>query len=305
MSETYDVAIVGSGITGLTAALTSARAGWKTLVIGGHLLGGQLLSIAQIDGFPGFPDGVAGYDFCPMVQEQAAAAGAEFVAAQLDALERRDGTWQLATGEGSFTARAVILATGARLKELGIPGKTHHCASCDAPFMRGKVVAVVGGGDSAAQEALTLAEAAARVIILVRGDALTAQAAYRDRLTADPKIEVRYQTVVEEIVGEPSVTSIRIRDANGLTELEVAGVFVYIGLEPNTAFLNGVLELDSAGRIPVDASLQTGLEGLYAAGAVRSGWAGRAAISAGDGAMAGLSAESYLRQRIHAGATHD
>jgi thioredoxin reductase (NADPH) len=303
MSEAYDVAVAGSGIAGLTAALTAARLGWKTIVIGGDLLGGALLSIAQIDGFPGFPDGVAGYDLCPMVQEQAATAGAEFMATPLDGLERRGDAWHLETGEGELTARAVVLATGAGLKELNVPGEERlrgkgvsHCASCDAPFMRGKPVAVVGGGDSAAQEALTLAEHASLVYILHRGETLTAQSAYRDRLAADPKIEIRYQSVVEEITGDPAVTGVRVRDASGITELEVGGVFVYVGLEPSTAFLRGALELDAAGCIPVDASLQTRLEGVYAAGAVRSGWGGRAAISAGDGAAAALSADTYLRR---------
>lgn len=301
LSETYDVAIAGSGIAGLTAALTSARLGRKTLVVGGDLLGGQLLSITRIDGFPGFPDGVAGYELCPIAQEQAAAAGAEFVSTPLAGLERRDDVWQLATGEGEYAARAVILATGAGLRELDIAGEARlrgrgvsHCASCDAPFMRDKPVAVVGGGDSAAQEALTLAEFASRVVIVHRGDALSAQAVYGEQLASERKIELRLRTVVEEIDGDQSVARIRIRDDAGASELEVAGVFIYVGLEPNTEFLKGGLELDADGRIPVDASLQTKLEGVYAAGAVRAGWGGRAAVSAGDGATAALSADRYL-----------
>lgn len=298
MSEAYDIAIAGSGIAGLSAALTAARMGRRTLVIGGELLGGELLSIAQIDGFPGFPEGVAGYDLCPMVQEQAASAGAEFLGTALEALERREGAWQMRTGEGEFTARAVVLATGASLKELDVPGAERlrgkgvsQCASCDGPFVRGKPVAVVGGGDSAAQEALALVEFAERIVILHRGAALDAQEAYRSRIAAEPKIEVRLGATVEEIAGEPMVSNLRFRDANGgASEIEVAGVFIYIGLAPNTAFLNGLLELDPAGRIPVDASLQTAREGLFAAGAVRSGWGGRAAISAGDGTAAALAA---------------
>jgi thioredoxin reductase (NADPH) len=299
----YDVAIAGSGIAGLTAALTSARLGWRTVVIGGELLGGSLLSIAQIDGFPGFPEGIAGYDLCPMVQEQAATAGAEFTSATLDALEERGGAWTLTTSEGEYAARAVILATGARLRELDVPGAARlrgkgvsHCASCDAPFMRDKPVAVVGGGDSAAQEALTLAECAARVVMLHRGDALVAQDTYRARITAQAKIELQSHTTVEEIVGDPTVSAIRYRDESGqTTELAVAGVFAYVGLAPNTACVNGLLEFDSEGRIPVDTELQTRHAGLYAAGAVRSGWGGRAAVSAGDGAAAALSADRYLR----------
>ena len=299
VSQSFDIAIAGGGIAGLTAGLTAARLGQKTLVLTGGLLGGQLVSIEKIDGYPGFPDGVPGYDLCPMAQEQAAAAGAEFAAAELQHLEQQDGHWRLATAEGEHTARAVIIATGSSLKELGVPGETRfkgkgvsHCATCDAPLLKGKPVAVVGGGDSALQEALTLAQFASRVTIIQRGPALTAQSAYRQRVTENPKIEIRCNTVVDEILGETGVTGVRLRAAarNAPTDLEVAGVFVYIGLQPNTAFLNGRLALDADGRIPTDSAMRTALPGVFAAGSVRSGWAGRAAASAGDGATAAIAA---------------
>ena len=304
MDTTYDIVIAGGGIAGLTAGLTAARLGRATLVLTGGLPGGQLVSIEKIDGYPGFPDGVPGYDLCPMAQEQAAAAGAEFTATELTGLERDAAQWRVATDGGCYAARALILATGSSLKELGVPGETRlkgkgvsHCATCDAPLLKGKPVAVVGGGDSALQEALTLAQFASRVVILARGAALGAQDAYKERVAADPKIEIRLNTVVEEILGDTGVTGVRTREIarNAATEVEAAGVFIYIGFQPNTAFVTGRLKLDPAGRIPTDAAMRTELPGVFAAGSVRAGWPGRAAASAGDGATAAISAAGEAR----------
>lgn len=303
METEFDVVIAGGGIAGLTAGVVSARLGRKTLVLTGNLLGGQLLSIEKIEGYPGFPEGVAGYELCPATQEQAAAAGAEFAATELLALDAQEEKWCLATGEGDFLARAVIVATGSALKQLGIPNEARlrgkgvsHCASCDAPLVRDQVVAVVGGGDSALQEALTLAQFASRVIILHRGAALSAQATYRERVASHPRIEIRFNTVVEQILGEAAVTGVRTRDtARGTTaDLELYAIFVYIGLQPNTAFLEGRIGLDSSGRIPTDAWMRTGLAGVCAAGTVRSGSSCRAVISAGDGAAAAIAVDRYL-----------
>jgi thioredoxin reductase (NADPH) len=304
MAGDYDLVVAGSGIAGLSAALTGARLGLRTLCLTGDVLGGQLLSINKIDGYPGFPEGVAGYDLCPMTQEQAVAAGAEIAATTLDTLEAQDGCWRLGTGDGDLVARGIVLATGAALKELGVPGEERlrgkgvsHCASCDAPLLRGKQVVVVGGGDSACQEALTLAETAAKVTILHRGAALSAQAAYRDTVMQLANIEVRFHQVAEEILGPGGVAGVRVRDtAGGATaEIEAAGVFVYIGLKPATAFLAGTMRLSESGHIPTDAALRTPLAGVCAAGAVRGGWAGRAAASAGEGASAAIAIANYLR----------
>jgi thioredoxin reductase (NADPH) len=252
---------------------------------------------------PGFPEGVAGYELCPMLQEQAADDGAEVRMAELEGLERAGAAWRLQTSDGDVEARAVILATGARLKALGVEGEERlqgrgvsHCASCDAPLMRDRTVGVVGGGDSALQEALTLAEAVGEVVVLHRGDALSAQAAYREPALAHPKISVRYATVVEEILGEDAVSGVRVRDvASGETqELELGGVFVYVGLQPNSDFLHGRLDLDDDGRVPTDATLQTELAGVFAAGIVRRGSLGQAAISAGEGAAAAKAAHRHL-----------
>jgi thioredoxin reductase (NADPH) len=303
VADNYDVAIAGGGIAALTAAVHSARLGRSTLVLGGRAPGGLLLSIERIDGVPGFPEGVAGYELCPMLQEQAADDGAEVRMAELEGLAPAGDAWTLRTGDGEAQAQAVILATGARLKALGVEGEERlqgrgvsHCASCDAPLMRDRTVGVVGGGDSALQEALTLADAVGEVIVLQRGEALTAQAAYREPALAHPKISVRYGTEVEEILGDEAVSGVRLRDATSgdTQELELGGLFIYVGLQPNSEFLSDVLDLDDEGRVPADAALQTELTGVYAAGFVRSGSLTQAAISAGEGAAAAKAAHRYL-----------
>ena len=302
MSSEFDIVVAGGGIAGLTSGLTAARLGRKTLVLTGDVLGGNLLSIERVEGYPGFPEGVPGYELCPMAQAQAAEAGAEFEATPLQRIERRDSGFRLVTGEAEISARAVIVATGAGIRTLGVPGEERlkgkgvsHCASCDGPMLREAAVAVVGGGDSALQEALTLAQYVSRVIVLHRGPALSAQASYRDRASAEQKIAVRYRTVVEEIIGDSVVTGVRVRSENGGTELlEVAAIFAYPGLEPNTAFLEGFLDCDASGRIPTDGQMATQQPGVFAAGSIRSGWAGRAAASAGEGASAAMAAHRYL-----------
>ena len=305
-SGEYDLVIVGGGVAGLTAGLTSARAGRKTRVLTGPALGGHLVSIDRIDGYPGFPDGVPGYDLCPIIQEQAVGAGAEFDATEATALHEDEGRWRVTTSQGDVWSRAVVIATGTTLKTLGIPGEEQfrgkgvsHCASCDAPLLRNRIVGVVGGGDSALQEALTLAQHAARVIILHRGTAFSAQPAYVEQVQKNSKIEARFGTIVEEAIGNGGLKSVRTRTvSDGTTsELELSGLFVYVGLKPATTLVDGVLALDASGRIPVDGEMRSTRPGLFAAGTVRSGAAGRAASAAGDGATAALSADRYLEVR--------
>jgi thioredoxin reductase (NADPH) len=304
VTEDYEVIVAGGGIGGLTAALHAARAGRSTLVLGGNAPGGLLLSIEKVEGVPGFPEGVPGYDLCPMLQEQAEEAGAEVRMQELAGLEPTDDGWRATTDDVELQARAVILATGARLKHLGVPGEERlqgrgvsHCASCDAPLLRDRTVGVIGGGDSALQESLTLADQVAEVVVLHRGDELDAQATYRQRAEEHPKITVRYRTVVEEILGDDKVAGVRARDlaTDSAEELELAGVFVYVGLQPNSELVQDRLELDADQRIATDAAMRTEVPGLFAAGYVRRGSLGQAAISAGDGANAAKTADRYLQ----------
>ena len=303
MATEFEVVIAGGGIAGLTAGVTAARLGRKTLVLTGDVPGGQLMSIEKMDGYPGFPEGVPGYDLCPMLQDQAAAAGAEFMMTGLERLDALDGKWRVASGEGDILARAVIVATGSSLKKLDVPGEERltgngvsHCASCDAPLLRDRIVAVVGGGDSAMQEALTLAAFASKVIILHRGDALTGQACYRDRVTAHQKIDIRFDTAVTEVLGEAKVTGLRARKSRdgAIADLEVAAIFAYVGLQPNTAVLQDRLSLDLAGRIPTDGRMRSELAGVCAAGTVRGQSPCRAVSAAGDGASAAVTVDRYL-----------
>ncbi len=303
MATECDVVIAGGGIAGMTAAVTAARLGRKTLVLTGDVPGGQLMSIEKIEGYPGFPEGVPGYDLCPMLQEQAAAAGVEFMMTGMERLDPQDGKWRVTTGEGDIMARAVIVATGSSLKKLDVPGEQRlngngvsQCASCDAPLLRDRIVAVVGGGDSATQEALTLAEFASRVIILHRGDALTGQSSYRDRVTAHRKIDIRFNTAVTEILGEAKVTGLRTRTSRDgvVPDLEIAAIFAYVGLLPNTAVLQDRLSLDRAGRIPTDGWMRSELAGVCAAGTVRCQSPCRAVSAAGDGASAAVAVDRYL-----------
>jgi thioredoxin reductase (NADPH) len=304
----FDVIVAGGGIAGLTAGLTSARLGRSTLVLTGGTPGGLLLSINEIEGVPAFPDGVPGYELCPLAEEQAASAGAAFRPDELVGLEADGGGWRVHTGDGTATAGAVVLATGARLRELGVPGEDRlrgkgvsHCASCDAPLLRDRVVGVVGGGDSALQEALTLAEAAAQVIVLHRGRALDAQETYRRRVLAHDRIDVRYGVAVDEVLGTETVSGVRTREqgTDAVADLDVSALFVYVGLQPSTAFAADGLARDPADRIITDAALQTALPGVFAAGICRTGAAGRAAASAGDGATAATGAHHYLGDATH------
>jgi thioredoxin reductase (NADPH) len=303
LSDRYDVVVAGGGIAGLTAGLFAARLGRSTLVLTGTVPGGQLLNIETIEGYPGFPEGVPGYELCPMAQEQAEAAGAHFSMTELESAEPGGEGWIVATGDGELAARALIVATGSRLKELGVPGEERlqghgvsHCATCDGPLLGDRVAGVVGGGDSALQESLTLAATASRVIVLERDADLTAQESYRGRVLEHPKIEVRTRTEVEEILGEDSVTGVRTRELESgeSGELELGAVFVYVGLQPNSELFEQHLSLDEEGRIPADGSMRTELAGLFAAGGVRSGAAQQAAASAGDGAAAAKAADRHL-----------
>ena len=300
----YDVIIIGSGLAGLTAGLFSARQGLSTLVFESNISGGHLISIEKIEDFPGFPDGVSGYEICPNLQRQASDHGAEFQRAEVLRLDAADKLWSLATEEESYRAKAVIVATGSTLKHLGIPGEeklmgrgVSHCASCDGPLYNDQTVGVVGGGDSALQEALTLTNYAANVLLLHRDEAFSAQQTYRQRVVENAKITPRYRTVIEEVLGDEVVTGVRVRNlkTDEISQVELAGLFVYVGLQPNTGLLRDVVKLSDSGHVPTDSWMKTTREGLYAVGDIRNDSARQAITSAGDGATAAIAAYRYVK----------
>ncbi len=300
----YDVIVAGSGLAGLTAGLFAARYGLSILVLEANIPGGHLISIEKIEDFPGFPDGIAGYDLCPNVQRQAADHGAEFRRAEVRSLIPEGPFWSVVTDEEQHRAKAVIIATGSSLKELGVPGETKlmgrgvsHCASCDGPLYNDKIVGVVGGGDSALQEALTLANFAASVLIFTREESFTAQFSYVQRALSQTKIVPRHRTAVEKILGNDVVSGVRLRDleSNESLQIDLAGLFVYVGMKPNTTFLKDLLHLSETGHVPTDGWLRTEREGLYAAGDIRQDSAAQAIACAGDGATAAIAAYRYIK----------
>lgn len=302
----YELAVVGGGPAGLAAALLAARHGRSTIVLDPLGAGGALLNQERIEGFPGFPEAVPGYELGPRLQEQAMAAGAAIELGEATRIDPRDGDWALLTDSRELVAGAVLVATGTRPRELGVPGEDQlegrglsHCASCDGPLYRGKVVAVYGEGDHALVEALELVRHDVGVVLVNPGQALSGQDTYRRRIAESGQIEVRHGSVIEAILGDGAVDGVRVRDlASGESStVPVEGVFAYAGRVPNTHLLEGLVVLDDAGSVPVDAWMQTELQGLFAAGDVRAGAVGQAIAAAGDGATAAVAAHRYLADR--------
>jgi len=304
--ESWDLVVVGGGLAGLTAGLFGARYGLRTLVLERLIPGGQIVNAERVENYPGFPQGISGAELGPLVQEQAQEAGAEVRLVEATGLRAEEPYWIVETPEGPLRARAVVLACGSSPRRLGVPGEAElygrgvsHCATCDGPFFAGEEVAVVGGGDSALDEALTLAGMARRVYLLHRRETLRAQQALQDRVLTHPRIRVVWNAEVLAVEGDREVTGLRYRDRTTGEErlLPVRGVFIYVGLEPNTAWLRGVVPLDNGGHIAVDLEMRTPVPGLFAAGDVRQGSVAQLASCVGDGATSALSAVRYIRGR--------
>ena len=304
MANEYDVVIVGAGLAGLTAAMYAGRYGLRTAVIEQMMPGNQIINAAKVENFPGFPQGISGAELVPLVQEQAMDAGAEFLMAEATGMALDDPYRVVTTTDGNYRSRTVIVAAGSRLRKLGIPGEEEfygsgvsHCATCDGPLFSREVVGVVGGGDSAADEALALTEYADRVILFHRADQLQAQKVLQRRLLEHSKIDVAFNTVVEVVSGEDLVTGVQVRNVitNLADRVDLAGLFVYVGLEPNSELVQGVLKTDNAGHIPVDLRMETEVPGIYAAGDIRQHSSSQLVSAAGDGATAAIAAFRHIR----------
>ena len=304
MPNDYDLLIIGGGLAGLTAGMYAARYGLRTGLIEQMMGGAQIINLEKIENFPGFPEGISGAELGPLVQEQAMDAGAEFIMAEATGITQ-DGNYKVVSCDsGAYRAKAAIVATGSTLRHLGIPGEEQfdgrgvsHCATCDGPFYMKQTVGVVGGGDSAADEALTLTEYADRVLLFHRRDQLRAQRVLQDRLVGHPKIEILWNTEVQAILGEESVSAVRGRNVvtNLDTVVDLSGLFVYVGLEPNSDMVKGLVKQDNSGHIEVNLSMETSVPGIYAVGDIRQSSASQLVSSAGDGATAAISAFKYIR----------
>ena len=297
------VAIIGSGPAGLTAALYAARANLEPLVIAGNVPLGQLMITSDVENYPGFPNGIQGPELMQLFREQAERFGSKIIdrdATKVDLSQRPFRIW---IGEDEYRADAVIVATGASALWLGLPSEeafrgrgVSACATCDGFFFRDREIAVVGGGDTALEEALFLTKFASKVTMLVRREAFRGSKIMQDRALAHPKIDVIWNTEVAEVTGESTVGGIRLRDTGDGTEstLAVQGLFIAIGYKPNTDLFKDQLELDERGYLKVVDETGSGIEGVFIAGDVHDHRYRQAVTAAGDGCKAAIDAERWL-----------
>ena len=311
MPESHEVVIVGSGPAGLTAAVYAARADLEPVVIEGLGAGGQLMLTTEVENYPGFPEGIMGPDLMLRFREQAERFGTHFITADADRVDLSRAPFTVDVGGTEYQGRSIIISTGASAMMLGLPNEQRllghgvsTCATCDGFFFREKPIAVIGGGDSAVEEAIFLTKFATTVSLIHRRDELRASKIMQDRAFANPKIEFVWNSEVTDVKGDGSVESLRLRDTVDGTEsdLEVAGMFVAIGHDPNTALFRDQLELDENGYIVTAAdSTSTSMEGVFAAGDVQDHVFRQAITAAGSGCMAAMEAERWLGEQDHAG----
>jgi thioredoxin reductase (NADPH) len=303
-AEHRRVVIVGSGPAGYTAAVYAARAELRPVVIAGLQFGGQLMLTTEVENYPGFPEGVTGPEMMELFQKQAERFGTEVVLEDAVEIDTRRRPFRVRTASKTWTADALILATGATARWLGIPSETRlmnrgvsACATCDGALFRGKAMAVVGGGDTAMEEALFLTRFATRVTVVHRRNELRASKIMQERARANPKIEFAWNAEVAEILGDDAVTGVRLRDVEtGKTrDLAVEAVFVAIGHKPNTELVRGQIALDEVGYIEVaPGTTRTDVEGVFACGDAMDPHYRQAVTAAGTGCMAAIDAERWL-----------
>ncbi len=299
----YDVVIVGSGPAGLTAAIYTSRAGLKTLVAAGMLWGGNLMLTTEVENFPGFENGILGPELMEQMRKQAERFGAELVLENATSLDLKSKPFKVTVGNTVHEAKAVIIAAGASAKWLGLESETRLrgrgvsvCATCDAAFFRNRKVVVVGGGDTALEEAFVLSRVASEVKVIHRRDKLRATKFLQEKAFENPKISFVWNSTVKEILGKNMVEGIKLHNVVSGEEsvLECDGVFVAIGHKPNTEIFKDQIELDAAGYIIVKEQTQTNIEGVFAAGDVTDPRYRQAIAAAGSGCKAAIDAEKYL-----------
>lgn len=307
MSE-YDVVIVGGGPAGLTAAIYTGRANLKTLILEKGLPGGQIAQTEEVENYPGFPEAISGPELAKRMEDQARKFGAELIMDEAQAIEKADFGFLVKGFEQHYRAKSVILATGATPKKLGVPGEEKFygrgvstCATCDGFFYRGKEVVVVGGGDAAVEEGLFLTKFASKVTLIHRRGELRANKTAQARAFANPKMHFLWNTVVEEVLGEETVTGVRLRnlETGEVYDYPTDGVFVFIGHTPNTEFVKGLVALRPDGYVDVKDEVYTSVPGLFAAGDVADPIYRQLGTSVGAGTRAAMVAEKYLAAREH------
>ena len=304
----YDVIVLGAGPAGLTAALYTARGLLKTLIIERLGPGGQAALTHEIENYPGFPEGVNGFELSQKMDEQAKKFGAEFEYGEIERIESAYGQFDVTASGKTYSARSLIIATGVSPHRLGLEGEDKYigsgisfCATCDAAFYRNKIAAIVGGGDSAIVEAIFLTRFASKVYVIHRRDALRASKIVGDRAFKNKKIEFIWDTVVEKLHGDKKLERLTLKNVKtgALSELAIDGMFLYIGGIPNTDFLNGIgVELSEKGFIPTDENMATNVPGVFAAGDIRVKEFRQVITAAGDGALAAYSVEKYLEEQV-------
>jgi len=303
MEKLYDMIIIGGGPGGYTAALYAARAGLKTIVLEKLSAGGQMALTQQIDNYPGFEDGVDGFELGMKMQQGAERFGAETELAEVYSVNLKADPKVLETSEGTYYAKTVVLSTGASAKDLGVEKEyeligrgINYCAACDGMFYKGKTVVVVGGGNTAAADAMLLSRVCEKVILVHRRDTLRATKIYHEPLAKAENVEFRWNSTVVELLSDERLTGVKLKDVNTGEEsiVECDGVFVSIGRKPATELVKDQLELDEGGYVVADESCRTNIPGVFAVGDVRTKVLRQVVTAVADGAMAVHYAEEYL-----------
>jgi thioredoxin reductase (NADPH) len=302
-SKIYQVVIIGGGPAGLTAGLYCARSRLNTLLIEKGVIGGQITNAERVENYPGFPKGISGIELGQLIHEQATSYGLETLLAEVTKAVPSQRHNLVSTSEGDFVAESIIIASGSQFRKLGVPGEdkfvgkgVSYCATCDGPLFKGKTVAVIGGGDAAITEALYLSKFASSVKVIHRRSQLRASKIFQERAMTDPKIEFIWEAAVTQIEGDGLVKQLMLKSTKNakISILEVAGVFVAIGSEPNSAQWRGLLPLDEGGYVITNELMETKIPGVFAVGDVRHNSARQAITAAGDGATAAISAVRFL-----------
>jgi len=303
MKETLDVVIIGAGPAGLAGAVYTGRARLNTLIIEKGMPGGQILLTDFVENYPGFPEGVVPFELMENFRKHAEKFGAKIETDEVKKIQKQGDLWQVFGVKGEYPARAVIIATGSVYRKLGVPGETKltgrgvsYCATCDGAFFKDKDIAVVGGGDNALTEALFLTKFCRMVKVIHRRDQFRAVKILQERIFANDKTEVLWDSVVEEISGEDRVESITIKNVkdNKTSKLKLDGLFVSIGMDPNSEFVKGLVDLDEWGEIKVSQNMSTSQPGIFAAGDVTDACPEQMATAVGTGVVAALAVDEYL-----------